>query len=162
MHRRALITGFLCALISAVFVLPAIAAEDNKQTADKDLKKAKPSATLDIASEQMRLIFGGTAGKGLLHFNGKDYPFTYKSASAGLGAKAVKEMSATGNVYFLEQVEDFAGQYTSIAQSAMAGTSEVTATYKNSKGVTIDLRGTVKGVGLSLGGGIATVELVKQ
>lgn len=162
MHRRALITGFLCALISAVFVLPAIAAEDNKQTADKDLKKAKPSATLDIASEQMRLIFGGTAGKGVLHFNGKDYPFTYKSASAGLGAKAVKEMSATGNVYFLKQVEDFAGQFTSIAQSAMAGTSEVTATYKNSKGVTIDLRGTVKGVGLSLGGGIATVELVKQ
>ena len=162
MHRRGLIAGFLCALILAVFVMPAIAAEDNKQTADKDLKKAKPSATLDIASEEMRLIFGGTAGKGVLHFNGKDYPFTYKSASAGLGGKVVQEMSAKGNVYFLNQIEDFAGQYTSIAQSAMAGTSEVTATYKNNKGVTIDLRGTIKGVGLGLSGGIATVELVKQ
>ena len=162
MRRRTLVTGILCTFISAVFLLPAIAAEGDKQTAGKDLKDAKPSATLDIASDQMRLIFGGTAGKGVLHFNGKDYPFTYKSASAGLGAKAVKEMSATGNVYFLNRIEDFAGQYTSIAQSAMAGSSEVTATYKNSKGVTIDLRGTVKGVGLSLGGGIATVELVKQ
>ena len=162
MHARTLFTGFLCALTSAVLVLPAIAAEDTKQTAVQDRKDAKPSATLDIASDQMRLIFGGTAGKGVLHFNGKDYPFTYKSASAGVGAKAVKEMSAKGNVYFLNKVEDFAGQYTSIAQSAMAGSSEVSATYKNSKGVTIDLRGTLKGVGLSFGGGIATVELVKQ
>ena len=159
MHMRALVTGLLFAVIAAAFVQPAIAAEDTKQTAGKG--DAKPSATLDIASDQMRLIYGGTAGKGVLHFNGKDYPFTYKSESAGVGAKAVKEMSAKGNVYFLNQVEDFAGQYTSVAQSAMAGSSAATATYKNKKGVTIDLRGTVKGVGLSFGGGIATVELVK-
>ena len=161
MHARTLITGFLCALTSAVLVLPAIAAEDTKQAAVKDRKGAKPSATLDVASDQMRLIFGGTAGKGVLHFNGKDYPFTFKSASAGLGAKAVKKMSATGKVYFLNQVEDFGGKYTSVAQTAMAGSSKVAATYKNDKGVTIDLRGTVEGVGLSLGGGIATVELIK-
>ena len=71
-------------------------------------------------------------------------------------------MSATGNVYFLNRIEDFAGQYTSVAHSVMAGTSTATATYKNDKGVSIDLRGTVEGVGLGLGGGIATVELIKQ
>jgi hypothetical protein len=162
MHMRALVTALLCAAIAAALLQPAIAAEDKKQAADKDLKKAKPSATLEVASEQMRLIFGGTAGKGMLHFNGQDYPFTFKSASAGVGAKAVKKMSATGKLYFLNQVEDFAGEYTSIAQSAMAGSSAVTATYKNKKGVTIDLQGTIQGVGLSLGGGMATVELVKQ
>jgi hypothetical protein len=162
MHRRTLVVGFLCAVVAAAFVQSVIAAEDEKQAAGKDLKDAKPSATLEVASEQMRLIMGGTAGKGVLHFNGKDYPFTFKSASAGLGAKMVKKMSATGNVYFLNQVEDFAGQYTAVAQSAMAGTSTVNATYKNDKGVSIDLRGTVEGVGLSLGGGIATVKLVKQ
>jgi hypothetical protein len=161
MHIRALVTALLCAVIAAAFAQPAIAAEE-KQTAGKDRKDAKPSATLEVASEQMRLIMGGTAGKGVLHFNGKDYPFTFKSASAGLGAKMVKKMSATGNVYFLNQVEDFAGQYTAVAQSVMAGTSTATATYKNDKGVSIDMRGTVQGVGLSLGGGIATVELVKE
>ena len=62
------------------------------------------------ASEQMRLIMSGTAGKGMLHFNGKDYRFTFKSASGGLGAKAVKKMSATGNVYFLNGIEDFPGK----------------------------------------------------
>jgi hypothetical protein len=162
MHMRALVTGLLCAVIAAAFVQPAMSAEDKKQAAGVDLKNAKPSATLDIASDQMRLIFGGTAGKGTLHFNGKDYPFTYKSASVGLGAKAVKEVRATGNVYFLKQIEDFAGDYTSVTQTALAGSSEVAATYKNNKGVTIDLRGTIKGVGLGLSGGIATIELVKQ
>jgi len=161
MHMRALATGLLFAVIAAAFVQPSIAAEDTKQTAGKKGRDAKPSATLEVASEQMRMIMGGTAGKGVLHFNGKDYPFTFKSASAGLGAKAVKKMSATGKVYFLTQVEDFAGQYTSVTQTAMAGSSAVTATYKNNKGVTIDLQGTVQGVGLGLGGGIATVELVK-
>ena len=162
MNGRAWITGFVFALTSAALVLPAIAAEKTKEAAGTDLKNAKPSATVKVASEQMRLIMGGTAGKGVLHFNGKDYPFTFKSASAGLGAKAVKKMSATGNVYFLNQVDDFAGKYTSIAQSAMAGSTTTTATLKNDKGVTIDLRGTVEGVGLSVGGGIATIELVKQ
>jgi len=164
MNMRALTGGLLFALIAAAFVQPALAAEDTKQTAAKDLdrKGVKPSATLEVASEQMRLIMGGTAGRGVLHFNGKDYPFTFKSASAGLGAKAVKKMSATGKVYALTRIEDFPGQYTSVAQSAMAGSSATTATYKNSKGVSIDLRGTVEGVGLSFGGGIATVELVKE
>ena len=151
MRKRALIGGFLSALISAVPHLPAVAADE-----------AKPSATLEVASEQMRLIMGGTSGKGVLHFNGQDYPFTFKSASAGLGAKMVEKMSATGVVYSLTKIEDFAGEYTSIATSAMAGSSEATATYTNSKGVSIHLKGTVKGVGLSLGGGLATVKLAKK
>jgi len=44
----------------------------------------------------------------------------------------------------------------------MAGSREVTASYTNDKGVELHLRGTVEGVGLSLGGGVATVELIKQ
>src|SRR4030095_13425548 len=133
MHMRALVAGLLCAVMAAAFLQPAIAAEDEKQTGGKNLKDAKPSATLE-SSEQMRLIMGGTAGKGMLHFDGKDYPFTFKSASAGLGAKAVKKMSATGNVYSHNRVEDFAGQYTSVAHSVMAGSTTAAATYKNDNG----------------------------
>ena len=161
MNMRMLANGLVCAAIAAAFALPAIAAEDKKEAAATNLKDAKPIATLDIASDQMRLIAGGTKGKGMLHFNGQDYPFTYKSASAGVGAKAVKEMSATGKVYFLTRIEDFAGQYTAATKTAMAGTTQTSATYKNDKGVTVVLEGTVKGVGLGLGAGVATVELVK-
>jgi len=148
MRGQGLIGGVAFALIAAVLALPAIAA---------DAPKGNPTATIDVASEQMRLIMGGTAGKGVLHFNGKDYPFSFKSASVGLGAKVVTKMQATGNVYGLNRIEDFGGQYSSVSQSTMAGTANVTATYKNDRGVTIDLRGTTEGAGLSLGGGVATV-----
>ena len=162
MHLRALTAALLCVSIASACFLPAIAQDDAKPTAvADDLSGVEPSANLELASEQVRLIMGGTAGKGILHFNGKDYPFTFKSASAGLGAKLVTKVSATGNVYALNQIEDFAGKYTSISKSAMVGSSTGTATYKNSKGVTIVLEGKTKGVGLSFGGGIATVELVE-
>ncbi len=119
-------------------------------------------ATVDLKSEEMRLIMGGTAGKGTLHYGGKDYAFTFKTASAGVGMKAVKEVSATGDVLNLVKLDDFAGKYTSVSRTAMAGSSEVRAEDENDKGVVLKLRGTVKGVGLSLGGGMATVELVEE
>lgn len=152
MTNRSTRRALLCAIAASALALPA-AAQD---------AKGPPSGTLKVASDQMRLIMGGTAGKGVLTFNGQDYPFTFKSASAGLGAKAVKKMSATGNVYGLTRIEDFAGAYTSISTATVAGKAQVAASYKNDKGVLIDLRGTVEGVGLSLGGGVATVELAKK
>lgn len=122
---------------------------------------AAPVATIELASEQMRLIQGGTAGKGTLHYNGKDYVFTFKTASAGLGAKAVTSVTATGSVFGLQRIEDFEGKYTSILKGVIAGSSQSRAKYSNDKGVTIELVGTVKGAGLSLGGGMATIKLVK-
>ena len=123
---------------------------------------AAPVATLELASEQMRLIQGGTAGKGTLHYNGKDYAFTFKTSSAGLGAKAVTSVKATGSVFGLQRIEDFEGKYTSIIKGVIAGSSQARAKYKNDKGVVIDIVGTVKGAGLSLGGGLATIKLVKE
>jgi len=161
MLKRALAKGLLCAVIAAALVQPAFAAEDKKKAADKSLKDATPSGTLEVASEKTRLAAGGTAGKGVLHFNGQDYPFTYKSASGGVGAKAVQEMRATGNVYSLTKIEDFEGRYNAVTTTAMAGTTKTSAAYKNDKGVTIALQGTVKGVGLGVGGGTAVIELVK-
>jgi len=185
---RALLAGGLpVAMLALVFALPVMANEDAKPPSESDTTAAaapaaeasadataaasteadsetgeKPSAVLELASEQMRLIMGGTAGKGTLHFNGADYPFTFKSASAGLGMKMVKEVSAVGEVFGLTKIEDFEGQYTALSQAAMAGTKEVHATYKNDKGVVVKLHGTVKGAGLSMGAGIATIKLVKE
>lgn len=153
MSKRALFACGLLVMAAAVIPLQAVVAAD-------EVARGEPSGKVELASEQMRLIMGGTAGKGVLHFKGADYRFSFKSASAGVGAKMVTEVSAAGEVYGLDKIEDFAGQYTSISKSAMAGSSEVAASYKNDKGVVIDLRGTAKGVGLSLGGGVATITLI--
>jgi hypothetical protein len=143
------------AFLAAILLQPAYA---EKTVAGS----ATPVATLELASEQMRLIQGGTAGKGTLHFNGKDYLFTFKTSSAGLGAKAVTSVKATGKVSGLQRIEDFEGKYTSILKGVIAGSSQARAKYKNDKGVVIELVGTVKGAGLSLGGGLATIKLVKE
>jgi hypothetical protein len=146
-------------MVAIPLVPPAIAAGE---AASKDKTSGPPSATVELASEQMRLIMGGTAGKGILHYKGADHPFTFKTASASLGAKAVTSVSATGEVYSLKRLADFAGEYTSISRTAMAGSAETTALYENDKGVVVHLRGTVKGVGLSMGGGMATIELIEK
>jgi hypothetical protein len=149
--RTLVASGLFCAVLAVASVQPAFAAETS----------GPPSATLEVASEEMRLIMGGTAGRGTLHFKGKNYPFTYKSASAGVGAKMVQEMSATGEVFNLRQIEDFEGEYMAVSKATLAGEMEVEATYKNDKGVVVSLKGTVKGAGLSLGGGVATIKLIK-
>lgn len=167
MRAHSLILGLLPALMAGLAALPAAAQEKaapaaSATAASASAPKGPPSATLEVASEQMRLIMGGTAGKGTLHFNGEKIPFTFKTASAGVGAKMVTKMTAVGNVYGLTRLEDFAGSYTSLSQSTMAGSAQVSATYKNDKGVTLELRGKTEGVGMSLGGGIATVTLAKK
>jgi hypothetical protein len=154
---RALTICATSTFLAALLLQPALAGESKKAAATT----GEPSATLELASEQMRLIMGGSAGKGVLHFQGKDYAFTFKSSSAGVGARAVTSVSAVGRVYGLTRIEDFEGKYTSVVKSVVTGTSEAKATYTSEKGVTIDVRGTVKGAGLSLGGGMATIKLVK-
>jgi hypothetical protein len=147
----------LC-LAAACVVVPGI------QSASADATAAgatMPSATLELESEQMRLIYGGTAGKGTLHFQGKDYAFTFKTASAGLGAKAVTSVKAKGTVTGLQRIEDFEGKYNAVTKGVIAGSAQTKATYSNGAGVTINLVGTVKGAGLSLGAGVATIKLVK-
>jgi hypothetical protein len=143
------------ALVLALALPPALA---EKKTSTGS---AAPVATIELASEQMRLIYGGTAGKGTLHFNGKDYEFTFKTASAGLGAKAITSVKATGSVFGLQRIEDFEGKYTALTKGVIAGNAQTKASYSNDKGVRLELVGTVKGAGLSMGAGMATIKLVK-
>ena len=143
------------AVVGLALLHPAAAEE--KTTAGADV----PVATVELASEQMRLIYGGTAGKGTIHFQGKDYQFTFKTASAGLGAKAVTSVSAKGTVTGLKKIEEFEGKYNALSKGVIAGKAQTQATYSNGNGVTIKLVGTVKGAGLSMGAGVATIKLVK-
>ena len=143
--------------VAGMLVLPSALA-DRKTTTGS----AAPVATIELESEQMRLIHGGTAGKGVLHYNGRDYQFSFKTASAGLGAKAVKHVKATGSVFGLQRIEDFEGKYTAMTKGVIAGHAQTKASYSNDRGVRIELVGTVKGAGLSVGAGMATIKLLEQ
>src|SRR6516162_1654818 len=69
----------------------------------------KPSGTVTISQVQVAFIGSGSGGGGTLHFQGRNYPF--KLGVLGIGGIGVSRLEATGTVYDLRQVEDFAGVY---------------------------------------------------
>src|SRR5687767_9546903 len=76
--------------------LPAGAQEAKPRPTAEDISKAKPSGRIEVEAEQLSLILGGAAGRGVLHYQGKQYPFTLKAAT--VGGAGYSKVTATGNV----------------------------------------------------------------
>ena len=66
-----------------------------------------PSATVLIDETQVMWIVGGDIGGGTLDFQGESYKF--KTDGLKLGGFGIHKVKLTGDVYNLENVEDFAG-----------------------------------------------------
>ena len=110
----------------------------------------KPSGTVTISQVQVAFIGSGSGGGGTLHFRGRNYPF--KIGGLGIGGIGVSRLEATGTVYDLRRVDDFAGVYgqTRVGWAAGAqGTGEMWL--KNPNGVYIHLRTQRSGYSLNLG-----------
>src|SRR6185369_15875388 len=69
--------------------------------------EAKPSGTVEIQQTQIAFIGSGSLGGGTLFFQGKTYGFTI--GGLGVGGFGISRMTATGNVYNLKDVSQFAG-----------------------------------------------------
>jgi hypothetical protein len=147
------------ALAAAAIPLYVSAQEVTPKHTAEEIKKAKPSATIEVEAAQLRLIVGGAQGRGTLHFKGKSFPFTMKGGTVG-GVGATK-VTATGDVYFLENVADFAGNYSAATLGAALGPGFGGSQYENNKGVFINVRSKTEGVGLNLGLGVVSITLVQ-
>ena len=161
--RKSLVKAAAVSLLAGVFALPSTASAQASEIKPKhtaeEIAKSKPTATFDLTSEQLRLIVGGGTASGTLQFQGKSYPFRVKGVSAG-GVGYTKS-TATGDVYFLEKVEDFAGTYSAATIGATAGAGVGGSQYENQKGVYVKVRSKTEGLSLNLGLGAVTVEFVK-
>ena len=161
--RRNLLLGALLALcLGSGLPQFAGAQKAKEQAGTKGVPNERPVGSLEVTAREMRLILGGSSGKGVLRFRGHTYPFTFKAGSAG--SIGMKEVVASGDVYFLKKIEDFPGVYAAITTGATAGKAGIGRSwYENEKGVRVSLRAkTVEGGGFSTGITLATVELVKQ
>jgi len=147
MGKNWAVTGFLCALIAAA--VPYAAFAQTKQLTGADLAKMKPSATLTLEEKEFRLIIGGDEGKGVLTYGGKKYNFTLKGLS--LGGAGIVSVHATGNVYQLKKVDDFAGRYTGVTAGAAVVKGGGASSFQNAKGVYMSLKEKDTGVELGLG-----------
>lgn len=160
MRSKTVLVAILTTLLGVV--VPAVAQQACKSTEDperiKAIKEGPPSATLDFEATQVRLILGGGGGKGVLHYKGKDYAFTGKGASVGgIGVTAVE---GTGDVFFLDKLEDFEGTYGAVSAGAALVKGVGASSWQNNKCVTMILRSKSKGAGLFLGIAAISVKLV--
>ena len=157
MIKSRIITGCLCAVLAGM--LPQAALAQGKTITAEDIAKAKPSGTVTLDEEEIRLILGGDRGKGVLTYGGKKYNFTVKGLTAG--GIGIAKVHATGNVYFLKKVEDFSGKFTEGTVGAAVVKGVGKASFQNGNGVYMSLKEKATGVDLSLGIGVMEVQLVK-
>ena len=149
---------------AGIFALPftaiAQAPETKGRYSAEDIAKAKPVATFELESEQLRLIVGGGTAKGVLTFQGKRYPFTAKGGS--VGGVGYTKSHAQGDVYFLKNLQDFAGTYSAVTIGATAGTAGGGGSqYENDKGVYVRVKSKSEGLALNLGLGVIKVEFAQ-
>jgi hypothetical protein len=106
-------------------------------------------ATIDLSGGSVAVGVGVDWSKGTLHYKGQDIPVKVKGLS--LVRVGASKFSATGEVYKLNQVSDFAGNYSAVAAgAALAGGGSISA-MENEHGVVMHLRSTTIGVDLDLG-----------
>jgi len=161
MLRRTVIVGMALAFGAALLPGAVIAGEAArpKQVTSQDLANTPPSATFEFQGSQLRLIVGGGSGKGVLKFQGKDYPFTAKGLSAG--GIGFNEVHAVGTAHYLQKIEDFAGRYTGVTMGATAVKGKGASSFENGKGVILTVKSKSEGLALSLGISGFDLELVK-
>ena len=163
--RTVLTNAAAATLIAAgALALPLTATAQPTETKSRytaeDIAKAKPVATFEVEVEQLRLIVGGNSGSGVLTFQGKKYPFTAKGVT--VGGIGYTKSHAQGDVYFLKNVEDFAGTYSAATIGAAAGTAGAGGSqYENQKGVYVRVKSKSEGLAINLGLGVVTIEFVK-
>jgi hypothetical protein len=133
-HKR-----FMCFVAVAAVVLFTTAA-----LAAKD----KPSATVTLETKSVAIGVGYEWGDGVLKFQGQEYKFKVKGLS--VVDVGVSTISAKGDVYHLEKLDDFAGTFASAEAGIAVGGGAGAVAMKNQNGVVMQLISTSAGVKLKL------------
>ncbi len=161
MRNQLMIAGILAALAGAGLPQIAAAADDMKKNmTGSDIKTSAASATLELDVKQIGLIVGGQSGEGVLHYQGKDYPFHLKGLRAG-AIIGVTKSNATGEVRGLNKLEDFEGSYSAAAAGAAVVKGADASSFQNNKGVVINLKQKTSGLALDLGVTAAEIKFKK-
>ena len=113
-------------------------------------KAPPPSGTLTIATTSVAVGLGVNWGTGMLTTRGQRYAFALQGLE--VGGVGVAKVQATGQVYHLRQVADFAGTYVAVGADAAVVQGAGLLTMRNQQGVVINLQSRQQGVKLTAGG----------
>ena len=117
----------------------------------------EPSGTVEFTGGAVALGIGFTWGNGTLTYEGETYPFSVSGLTvADVGASSI---TASGNVYNLNRLEDFNGNYAEAGAGVTIAGGGSIATMRNQNGVVIDLTSTSQGLRVTLGAGGVDISL---
>jgi hypothetical protein len=132
---------------AGLFLASLLALSVPRQTAAEELKQV---GTVQIEQVQIAWIGSGNLGGGTLQFGGKSYSFTI--GGLGIGGFGISRMTATGEVYNMSSVAQFAGAYGQARYGVVVGNlSKGELWLQNPSGVVMHLLAKRQGLALSLG-----------
>ncbi len=118
-----------------------------------------PSGTISIESHSVALGFGVNWGHGTLKFKGKEYKFKINGLSVvDLG---VSNVSATGEVYHLRHLSDFAGTYNAASAGIVVGGGAGASYLENQHDVVLKITSKKQGVQFTLAAEGLRIKLVE-
>jgi hypothetical protein len=129
-----------------------------------DIQKPGPQSIVGMSpvgtiSMTEYIAAGAAAGRGTLNFQGQSHSFKLAGGVTGGGGAA--DMQASGEVYNLNKLSDFAGLYTQNSGGIGIDTSSTSDLWlRNRAGVILHLTGTDQGITLSFGREEVLIELL--
>jgi hypothetical protein len=117
-----------------------------------------PSGTVTIDQGQAGFIVTAGYGGGVLKYEGKSYGF--QIGGLGVGGFGASSLKATGIVYDLNSVTDFAGPYAAIRAGGAVGEKSIGRIWlKNNHGVTLRLDAKRRGLMLATGADAVVISM---
>jgi hypothetical protein len=105
-----------------------------------------PDGTLKITRRTVSPGIGVEWGQGVLTYNGRDYPFSYRAG--GTFRHVDTEMTTvelSGQVFNLKNLDDFNGRYHKVETGGPVSGGGSRVTMKNQKGVVVNVVSPVEG-----------------
>jgi hypothetical protein len=135
------------ALVAAVGMAALLGGSALAQTPAPAAKK--PDGRVKLTEGSVAVGIGWSWGKGVLTYQGKTYPFKVEGLS--VLEVGVTKAEASGEVYNLKNLDDFAGVYRTASAEATAVKGKGVTALQNGAGVNLQLKSTTKGANLKLG-----------
>jgi len=144
-------------IAAAVLVLAAGCASSVK-VGPQAVAGLSPDATVEMKQVQAAYIGSGGGGSGVLFYRGREYPFTV--GGLGIGGIGASSLEASGEVYKLQDVAQFAGAYGEARYGFAFGTKSAGDLWlQNEAGVIMHLRAKREGLMLNLGGSAVVISM---
>lgn len=142
----------------AAMVLALAACTSSGKLGPQAIAGLTPDATVVMKEAQAAFIGSGGGGTGTLYYRGRKYPFTV--GGLGVGGIGASTIDATGDVYKLRNVADFAGSYVQGRYGfALGQESGGDLWLQNEAGVIMHLHARRTGLMLSLGGDAVVISM---